>query len=125
MISISLISKSIEADTKKLIENISSNPDKEQELVDQFISETNKKITLFTTLYGYDYESLSRDTTKFIVLGVVPKISRMERSKLLRVMLNCFSRYFGNDYSVLLNECADKIESHKVLQETGDDLPFV
>ena len=44
MISISLISKSIEADTKKLIENISSNPDKEQELVDQFISETNRKI---------------------------------------------------------------------------------
>ena len=72
MISISLISKSIEADIKKLIENISSNPDKEQELVDQFISETNKKIgrqhrnmfiTLFTTLYAYDYESLSRDTT--------------------------------------------------------------
>ena len=100
MISISLISKSIEADTKKLIENISNNPDKEQELVDQFISETNKKIgrqhrnmfiTLFTTLYAYDYESLSRHTTKFIVLGVVPKISRMERSKLLRVMLDCFS----------------------------------
>lgn len=44
MISISLISKSIEADTKKLIENISNNPDKEQELVDQFISETNKKM---------------------------------------------------------------------------------
>ena len=134
MVSISLISKSIEADTKKLIENISNNPDKEQELVDQFILETNKKIgrqhrnmfiTLFTTLYGYDYESLSRDTTKFIVLGVVPKISRMERSKLLRVMLDCFSRYFGNDYSVLLNECADKIESHKVLAETGEDLPFV
>lgn len=82
-------------------------------------------ITLFTTLYGYDYESLSRDTTKFIVLGVVPKISRLERSKLLRVMLDCFSRYFGNDYSVLLNECADKIESHKVLAETGNDLPFV
>ena len=67
MISISLISKSIEADTKKLIENISSNPDKEQELVDQFISETNRKIgrqhrnmfiTLFTTLYGYDYETI-------------------------------------------------------------------
>lgn len=78
-----------------------------------------------TLRHGYDYESLSRDTTKFIVMDVVPKISKLERSKLLRVMLECFSRYFGDDYSVLLNECADKIESHKIPQETGEDLPFV
>lgn len=134
MVFISLISKSIETDTKKLIENIGSNPDKKQELVGQFITATNRKIcrqhrhmfiTLFTTLYGYDYESLSRDATKFIVLDSIPKVSRAERAKLLRVMLDCFNRYFGNDYSVLLDECADKCKNHRILQETGGDLPFV
>lgn len=131
---ISLISKSIEVDTRKLIENIGSNPDMEQELVGQFVSETNRKIgrqhrnmfiALFTHLYSFDYESLLKDTTKFIVLGAVPRISRTERAKLLRVMLACFRGYMGNDYSVLLDECADKCRCHKVLQETGDDLPFV
>ncbi len=82
-------------------------------------------VQLFSYLYGYDFESLQRDILKQIVLDSHVSLSKAERAKMLRVALDAYHRWFSEDYSLLLNECHERIVSHKVMSAAGEDLPFV
>ena len=121
---------------RELIHNTKEHPDDIENLVDEFEKVLYKRILdnkrmifiqFIASIYEYDYKSLERDVLKHIVLDTYTciGISKKERVHMLRVALFAYRRWLGNDYSILLDECYDKIKVQETMEEAGDKLPFV
>lgn len=130
-----MLSKTIGSLAMNLVTNALEHPDDIDNLVagfEQEVSELvakNKRqvfVELFVHLYGGDYERLQLDVLKQIVLDAPIVVTGTDRARLLRVALTSYGRWFPeDDYTILLNECYEKIKAYGVMEEAGCQLPFV
>lgn len=132
----SLKSKRIESECNKLIDGLK----KEQELLINQTGNNFKKYVhdfaqdnvcdafnrLILLMYQYQTEELEKDLIKCIILNPTYVPTKQERLNLMRwLWQNITFVYKDYDYSKLLDRVREINESHKVLMEHDEDVPFV